>query len=141
MPYGQQGPYGQQPPPPHGQWQQTPQPQQHYGGRPQTQPQSRPQAQHGEPEYFGDGGYQPPQSFAPYTNDNNPGHTQQFSVGEAPDAYGPQGGYDDAPGRSVRRRRRLPRRPDDGTDRPPAALEAAPVRHGPAPLGHVLADA
>ncbi|MFH8567788.1 Yip1 family protein [Streptomyces sp. NPDC017993] len=94
MPYGQQGPYGQQPPPPHGQWQQSPQPQQHYGGRPQTQPQSRPQAQHGEPEYFGDG-YPPPQSFAPYTNDNNPGHTQQFSVGEAPDAYGPQGGYDD----------------------------------------------
>jgi hypothetical protein len=95
MPYGQQGPYGQQPPPPHGQWQQTPQPQQHYGGRPQTQPQGRPQAQHGEPEYFGDGGYPPQQSFAPYANDNNPGHTQQFSVGEAPDAYAPQGGYGD----------------------------------------------
>ncbi|TJZ42321.1 YIP1 family protein [Streptomyces piniterrae] len=94
-PYGQQGPYGQQPPPPHGQWQQSPQPQQ-YGGRPQGQPQGRPhgrpqpQGQYGEPEYFGDGDYQAgQQSYAPYANDNNPGHTQQFSVGEAPDAYGP----------------------------------------------------
>ncbi|MFJ9466563.1 Yip1 family protein [Streptomyces caniferus] len=94
-PYGQQGPYGQQPPPPHGQWQQAPQqaPQQ-YGGMPQGQQQ--PHGQHGEPEYFGDGGYQPQQqSFAPYSNDNNPGHTQQFSVGDAPDAYGQtQGQYD-----------------------------------------------
>ncbi|MEW1749096.1 Yip1 family protein [Streptomyces angustmyceticus] len=90
-PYGQQGPYGQQPPPPHGQWQQAPQ---QYGGMPQGQPQ--PHGQHGEPEYFGDGGYQPQQSFAPYSNDNNPGHTQQFSVGDGPDAYGaPQGQYDD----------------------------------------------
>ncbi|MFG2862679.1 Yip1 family protein [Streptomyces sioyaensis] len=90
-PYGQQGPYGQQPPPPHGQW---PQPPQQYGGGPQGQP----HGQHGEPEYFGDGGYHPQQSYAPYTNDNNPGHTQQFSVGEAPDAYGAQpGGYDNGP--------------------------------------------
>ncbi|TXC98143.1 Yip1 family protein [Streptomyces sp. ISID311] len=90
-PYGQQGPYGQQPPPPHGQWQQPPQ---QYGGGPQAQP----HGQHGEPEYFGDGGYHPQQSYAPYTNDNNPGHTQQFSVGEAPDAYGAQpGGYDNGP--------------------------------------------
>ncbi|MEU7430402.1 Yip1 family protein [Streptomyces sioyaensis] len=90
-PYGQQGPYGQQPPPPHGQWQQPPQ---QYGGGPQGQP----HGQHGEPEYFGDGGYHPQQSYAPYTNDNNPGHTQQFSVGEAPDAYGAQpGGYDNGP--------------------------------------------
>ncbi|WP_006604624.1 Yip1 family protein [Streptomyces auratus] len=90
-PYGQQGPYGQQPPPPHGQWQQPPQ---QYGGGPQGQP----RGQHGEPEYFGDGGYHPQQSYAPYTNDNNPGHTQQFSVGEAPDAYGAQpGGYDNGP--------------------------------------------
>ncbi|REK90781.1 YIP1 family protein [Streptomyces inhibens] len=82
-PYGQQGPYGQQPPPPHGQWQQAPQ---RYGGGPQGQQQ--PQGQFGEPEYFGDGGYQPQQqSYAPYSNDNNPGHTQQFSVGEA-DSYG-----------------------------------------------------
>ncbi|MFC9232062.1 Yip1 family protein [Streptomyces decoyicus] len=93
-PYGQQGPYGQQPPPPHGQWQQTPQqaPQQYGGPQGQTQP----HGQYGEPEYFGDGGYQPQQqSYAPYSNDNNPGHTQQFSVGDAPDAYGaPQGQYD-----------------------------------------------
>ncbi|MFI1740877.1 Yip1 family protein [Streptomyces sioyaensis] len=90
-PYGQQGPYGQQPPPPHGQWQQPPQ---QYGGGPQGQP----HGQHGEPEYFGDGGYHPQQSYAPYTNDNNPGHTQQFSIGEAPDAYGAQpGGYDNGP--------------------------------------------
>lgn len=87
-PYGQQGPYGQQPPPPPGQWQQAPQ---HYGGGPQGQPQ--PQGQYGEPEYFGDGGYEPQQqSYAPYTNDNNPGSTRQFSIGEAPDAYG---GYPD----------------------------------------------
>ncbi|MFD3422903.1 Yip1 family protein [Streptomyces decoyicus] len=93
-PYGQQGPYGQQPPPPHGQWQQAPQqaPQQYGGPQGQTQP----HGQYGEPEYFGDGGYQPQQqSYAPYSNDNNPGHTQQFSVGDAPDAYGaPQGQYD-----------------------------------------------
>ncbi|MFG2831927.1 Yip1 family protein [Streptomyces sp. NPDC048434] len=100
-PYGQQGPYGQQPPPPHGQWQQAPQqaprqaPQQ-YGGVPQGQP----HGQHGEPEYFGDGGYPPQQqSYAPYANDNNPGHTQQFSVGDTPDAYdAPQGRYDDPDG-------------------------------------------
>ncbi|UQA97899.1 Yip1 family protein [Streptomyces halobius] len=80
-PYGQQGPYGQQPPPPHGQWQHSPQPQQYSG---------RPHGQHDEPEYFGDGGYQAQQqSYAPYANDNTPGHTQQFRVGEAPDAYGP----------------------------------------------------
>ncbi|KAA6220921.1 YIP1 family protein [Streptomyces albofaciens JCM 4342] len=92
-PYGGQGqPYGQQPPSPHGQqWQQQPhrppQPPQSYGG-----PQPGPYGgdRHGEPEYFGDGGYQPQQqSYAPYANDNAPGHTQQFSVGEAPDAYGP----------------------------------------------------
>ncbi|MFC9236161.1 Yip1 family protein [Streptomyces decoyicus] len=96
-PYGQQGPYGQQPPPPHGQWQQAPQqaPQQYGGPQGQTQP----HGQYGEPEYFGDGGYQPQQqSYAPYSNDNNPGHTQQFSVGDAPDAYGaPQDQYDQGP--------------------------------------------
>ncbi|MGW7574153.1 Yip1 family protein [Streptomyces sp. NPDC054765] len=96
-PYGQQGPYGQQPPPPHGQWQQAPQqaPQQ-YGAGPQGQPQ--PHGQYGEPEYFGDGGYQPQQqSYAPYSNDNNAGHTQQFSVGDTPDAYGPPPGPYDSP--------------------------------------------
>ncbi|MFI6765983.1 YIP1 family protein [Streptomyces sp. NPDC050355] len=91
-PYGQQGPYGQQPPPPHGQWQQAPQ---QYGGGPQGRPQ--PQGQYGEPEYFGDGGYEPQQqSYAPYAQDNNPGATRQFSIGEAPDAYGAQPDqYDD----------------------------------------------
>ncbi|MFF4950907.1 Yip1 family protein [Streptomyces chattanoogensis] len=76
-PYGQQGPYGQQPPPPHGQWQQP-----QHGG---------PRGQHGEPEYFGDdGGYAPqPGAYAPYSQDNNPGSTRQFSIGEAPDAYDP----------------------------------------------------
>ncbi|MFE1174353.1 Yip1 family protein [Streptomyces sp. NPDC058773] len=90
-PYGQQGPYGQQQPPsPPGQWQTAPG---QYGGGPQGRPQ--PHGQHGEPEYFGDGGYQPQQqSYAPYSNDNNPGHTQQFSVGDAPDAYGAPDGYD-----------------------------------------------
>ncbi|MEU5213259.1 Yip1 family protein [Streptomyces sp. NPDC020742] len=81
-PYGQQGPYGQQPPPQHGQWQQAPQ---QYGGGPQGPA----PGQYGEPEYFGDGGYEPPQqSYAPYGGDNNPGSTRQFSIGEAPDAYG-----------------------------------------------------
>lgn len=95
-PYGQQGqPYGQQPPSPHGQWQQQPhrppQPPQPYGGPQAAGPHGG--DRHGEPEYFGDGGYQPQQqSYAPYANDNSPGHTQQFSVGEAPDAYGPPGG-------------------------------------------------
>ncbi|MFJ5799594.1 Yip1 family protein [Streptomyces decoyicus] len=96
-PYGQQGPYGQQPPPPPGQWQQAPQQApQHYGAGPQGQ--TQPHGQYGEPEYF-DGGYQPQQqSYAPYSNDNNPGHTQQFSVGDTPDAYGaPQGQYDHGP--------------------------------------------
>lgn len=87
-PYGQQGPYGQQPPPPHGQWPQPPQ----YGAAPHGSA----QGQHGEPEYLGDGGYQPQQSYAPYATDNNPGHTQQFSIGEGPDAYPDP--YGNAPG-------------------------------------------
>ncbi|MFE6779069.1 Yip1 family protein [Streptomyces sp. NPDC057702] len=64
-----------------------------------------------EPEYFGDGGHDP--YYAPnggqggpggypghgggqggYDPHNNPGHTQQFSLGEDP-SYGPQGDYDD----------------------------------------------
>ncbi|MEU2793816.1 Yip1 family protein [Streptomyces sp. NPDC007100] len=100
-PYGQQGqPYGQQPPSPHGQqWQQQPpRPPQPYGNQQHGGPQHGGGQQgggYGEPEYFGDGGYQPQQqSYAPYANDNSPGHTQQFSVGEAPDAYGPPGGTD-----------------------------------------------
>ncbi|MBT2507526.1 YIP1 family protein [Streptomyces sp. ISL-98] len=84
----QQQPYGQQasPQPPYGQqqWPQAPQ----YGG------------QHGEPEYFGDPyqghgqgqgqhGPQPPYGGQgggdPYANsNNNPGHTQAFSIGEDP---------------------------------------------------------
>ncbi|UNO43998.1 Yip1 family protein [Streptomyces sp. MST-110588] len=112
-PYGQQGPYGQQPPPPHGQWQQpqqsprapqaphSPQPyasRPGYGAPQQGGPHqggaqhggAQHGGRHGEPEYFGDDGYEPvQQSYAPYANDNNPGHTRQFSVGEVPDAYGP----------------------------------------------------
>ncbi|MEU3962198.1 Yip1 family protein [Streptomyces buecherae] len=66
-----------------------------------------------EPEYFGDGGHDP--YYAPdggqggypgpggqggqggqpaYDPNDNPGHTQQFSLGEDP-AYGPRGGYGD----------------------------------------------
>ncbi|MGY0059763.1 Yip1 family protein [Streptomyces sp. LZ34] len=86
QPYGRQAPpYGQQPP----QWQQP--------------------ASQGEPEYFGgqDPYHGPPQGQAPgygqggsYSN-NDPGHTQQFSVGEAPDAYDPYApdpGYGPGPG-------------------------------------------
>ncbi|RLV01528.1 hypothetical protein CTZ27_13675 [Streptomyces griseocarneus] len=65
-----------------------------------------------EPEYFGapdagpqqgydpyarPQGHQPPQQDPYYGRSDNPGHTQQFGVGEAPDAYGPygdDGGYD-----------------------------------------------
>ncbi|MFG2194958.1 YIP1 family protein [Streptomyces sp. NPDC048639] len=85
QPYGGPGgqPYGGQPaaPPPHGQqWQQ---PQGYRGGH----------GGNGEPEYFG-----APDPYAgqghgghdPYAN--NPGHTQAFGIGEAPDAYG-HGGY------------------------------------------------
>jgi Yip1 domain len=97
QPYGRQAPpYGQQPP----QWQQP--------------------ASQGEPEYFGgqDPYHGPPQGHAPghgqggsYSN-NNPGHTQQFSIGEAPDAYDPYtqdpgygpgpGSYDDGYGNTYR---------------------------------------
>ncbi|MFI1201227.1 YIP1 family protein [Streptomyces sp. BHT-5-2] len=79
--YGPPASYGQQSPPPQGQWQAAPRP---YGGP----------APQGQPEYFADGGYQPQEpSYAPYDNRNNaPGHTQQFSVGDAPDSYG---AYDD----------------------------------------------
>ncbi|MDI9832237.1 Yip1 family protein [Streptomyces sp. KAU_LT] len=43
-------------------------------------------AHHGEPEYFGDGGY-PHAPVDPYAA-NNPGHTQAFSVGEDPYTQG-----------------------------------------------------
>ncbi|PNG98859.1 Yip1 family protein [Streptomyces malaysiensis] len=94
----QQQPYGQHDP---------------YGG--QQQPQWQQPSSQGEPEYFGGqdphygpgpgqgpgpgpGGYG--QGQRPYGQgggyaDNNAGHTQQFSVGEAPDAYDP---YGQAPG-------------------------------------------
>lgn len=87
-----QQPYGRQEPP--------------YGGQ---QPQWQQPASQGEPEYFGGQNphYGPPQGQAPgygqggsYSN-NDPGHTQQFSVGEAPDAYGPYGqdpGHGTGPG-------------------------------------------
>ncbi|MFI8995487.1 YIP1 family protein [Streptomyces sp. NPDC053542] len=80
-PYGQQqAPYGRQTPPPaQGQWQQ----QAPHGG-------AQGAGQYGEPEYFGDQGHAPQQP--PYGGGNArsdaPGHTQQFSVGDAPDAYG-----------------------------------------------------
>lgn len=83
----QQQPYGRQPPP--------------HGGQP---PQWQQPASHGEPEYFGgqDPYYDPHQGQGggSYSN-NNPGHTQQFSIGEAPDAYDPYGqdpGYGPGPG-------------------------------------------
>ncbi|KIZ19548.1 Yip1 family protein [Streptomyces natalensis] len=87
-PYGQQGPYGRPTAPPHGQWQAS----QPYG--------AAQQGGQGEPEYFGDGGYDPRQAAnAPYSQDNSPGGTRQFSIGEAPDAYGrSQGSYDDGAG-------------------------------------------
>ncbi|MFD7923763.1 YIP1 family protein [Streptomyces sp. NPDC059740] len=71
--YGAQPPYGRQTPPPHAQWQQA---------------QATPQ---GEPEYFGDHGYAPQGFPAHGAAADAPGHTQQFSLGEAPDAYA--GGY------------------------------------------------
>ncbi|MEU1787782.1 Yip1 family protein [Streptomyces sparsogenes] len=92
----QQQPYGRQAPP--------------YGQPPQ--PQWQQPASQGEPEYFGgqDPYYGPSQGHAPgygqggpggsYSN-NDPGHTQQFSIGEAPDAYDPYAqdpGYGPGPG-------------------------------------------
>ncbi|MFJ5213342.1 Yip1 family protein [Streptomyces sp. NPDC088354] len=68
-------------------------PHQQYGGHPQqnTRPggQQPPQygfsqAADGEPEYFGT----PAQH---HSYDDNPGHTRAFSIGDAPDAYDPQG--------------------------------------------------
>ncbi|MCK7625472.1 YIP1 family protein [Streptomyces sp. RS10V-4] len=77
-------PYGQQPAAPHAPWQPAPQPYAAQGGP----------VAHGQPEYFGDGGYEPQgPAYAPYdARDNAPGHTQQFSVGDVPDPYGPGGG-------------------------------------------------
>lgn len=73
-PYGQPAPYGRQSPPPgQGHWQQT------AHGTPS----------HEGPEYFGDPAHQqtqPDYGGAPHAD--VPGHTQQFSIGEAPDAYG-----------------------------------------------------
>ncbi|MEK2476619.1 Yip1 family protein [Streptomyces noursei] len=84
--YGPPASYGRQAPPPQGQWPSAPQP---YGAA-QAGP-----APQGQPEYFGDGGYPAEPSYTPYDNRNNaPGHTQQFSVGDAPDGYGTYGdGY------------------------------------------------
>ncbi|MET8180147.1 Yip1 family protein [Streptomyces sp. NPDC005336] len=104
QPYGQQAPYGRQQPP---QWQQP--------------------ASQGEPEYFGgqDPHYGPGpgqgagpggqgQGQRPYGQgpgayaDNDAGHTQAFSIGEAPDAYDPYGQgqdpgpYDDSYGNAYR---------------------------------------
>ncbi|MGR4881419.1 Yip1 family protein [Streptomyces sp. LARHCF249] len=85
-----QQPYGQQQPPPYGQ-----QPYPPAGPPPQQQWPQPGAGGHGEPEYFDPyGQQQPPQ--APYgqggpggyTNDNNPGHTQVFAVGEDPYSQG-----------------------------------------------------
>lgn len=101
QPYGQQEPYGgrtappyagqqypQQQPPQHGQGRrQAPGPSQGYGqqGGAQQWPQS---GGHGEPEYFGDphqgrAPHQDPyqrQAPDPFAANNNPGHTQAFSI-------------------------------------------------------------
>ncbi|WNE97825.1 Yip1 family protein [Streptomyces luomodiensis] len=100
----QQGQQQRPPQPPYGQHEP-------YGGQPQ--PQWQQPASQGEPEYFGSqdphygpgpgagqgpgpgpGGYG--QGQRPYGQggayaDNNAGHTQQFSIGEGPDAYDPYG--------------------------------------------------
>jgi hypothetical protein len=83
----QQGrqPYGGQPAPPHAQqWQQPPSYGPGHGGH----------GHHDEPEYFG---APAPDPYAPQGNDpyaNNPGHTRAFSIGDVPDAYGPDQAYD-----------------------------------------------
>lgn len=82
-----QQPYGQQQPPPYGR-----QPYPPAGPPPQQQwPQPGPGG-HGEPEYFDPYGQQqppqPPYGHGGYTNDNNPGHTQVFAVGEEPYGHG-----------------------------------------------------
>ncbi|GAA3055373.1 hypothetical protein GCM10020000_42060 [Streptomyces olivoverticillatus] len=72
-----------------------------YGGGPQQWQQP---AAYDEPEYFGGGQQQPygghPGAPGPYQAPPaaDPGHTRQFSLGEAPDAYAPYGddqGYGD----------------------------------------------
>ncbi|WP_345597164.1 Yip1 family protein [Streptomyces marokkonensis] len=97
-PYGQQAPQG----PSYGgpATPQQPYPQQPYGGggpAPGGSPWPQPHGQgHGEPEYFGDGGYpqggphHPQGGQAPYDPyaANNPGHTQAFAVGDDPYTQG-----------------------------------------------------
>lgn len=71
-----------------------------HGGAPQPQWQARPGGQD-EPEYFG--GQHPQQAAGPQAGydpygrpGDSPGHTQQFGIGDAPDAYGsPDGRHDD----------------------------------------------
>ena len=87
------GPYGQPThgQPTHGQPPYGRGPQPSYGGPPQPSQPSPPWHQgggrHGEPEYFGDPGHPGPggrpAGHDPYAN--TPGHTQVFSLGEAPD--------------------------------------------------------
>ncbi|MBU8550890.1 MULTISPECIES: Yip1 family protein [Streptomyces] len=93
-PYGQQAPQG----PSYGgpATPQPPYPQQQYGGGapgPGGSPWPQPQhgghgGSHGEPEYFGDGGYGQGGHAGHVPHDpyaaNNPGHTQAFTVGEDP---------------------------------------------------------
>ncbi|MFF9752125.1 hypothetical protein C1708_15665 [Streptomyces sp. DH-12] len=99
-PHGQQTP----PAPPYG-YPPAPQPPAHGHGRgasPWPQPHAgqggpRGYGGHGEPEYFGDGGYPPGPHGAPHDPyaANNPGHTQAFSID---DHYHPDDTYQAPPG-------------------------------------------
>ncbi|MEU4209711.1 Yip1 family protein [Streptomyces sp. NPDC026206] len=104
VPYGGQGAPGQpgMPGGPGGgygggqqQWQQPggyDEPEYFGGGQPQPPQPPQPQPGYGQQQYGGRAGAQDP--YYGRTADN-PGHTQQFSLGDAPDAYG---SYDDGHG-------------------------------------------
>ncbi|MDI3407863.1 Yip1 family protein [Streptomyces cavernicola] len=89
QPYGQNPPYGGPPAPPYPQqWPAA-------GGAPHGGPGGNGDGRggaHGEPEYFGDPQQAPyPQQGAPhdpFAPNNNPGHTQAFSIGEDPYSQG-----------------------------------------------------
>ncbi|MFJ8546936.1 Yip1 family protein [Streptomyces sp. NPDC093586] len=90
-PYGQQTPQGPSYGAPAAPRQPYPQQQPYGPGGPGGGPWPQPHGDHGEPEYFGDGGphhphgAQPP--YDPYAA-NNPGHTQAFAIGEDPYTQG-----------------------------------------------------
>ncbi|MFJ6659552.1 Yip1 family protein [Streptomyces sp. NPDC091377] len=83
-PYGQQAPqgppYGYPPAPPQAPHSQPPYPHQQHAQHPQGGGYGG--GDHGEPEYFGDGGGYHQGTPDPYAA-NNPGHTQAFSIDEA----------------------------------------------------------